>query len=335
MNLQIYGINYKSADIFIREKYYLNSDKADSVLLKFRELSLSPLVIISTCNRTEFYFTGKESDKLSVLEKNIGYAVDKYFRKTENLSAVRHLFRVAGGLESQMLGESEILSQVKNAYYKSLNIGTTDKFFNVLFNRALKVAKDIRRTTGISAGNISFAGIVFNEIKRQSGDMDGKNFLLIGTGVLAETVLSYFSKNKIKLKIVSGKNYDKAAKLAEMFETEVICFDKLKSAIGSADVIVTATNAPHFLVGKNDFKDIKKNCFIFDLSVPRNVNPDVKSGKIILYNLDDLKKISDRNLELRKKSVIEANNIIKNEMAELAGIWRAESESEQGRRLWH
>ncbi|MBI5573332.1 MAG: glutamyl-tRNA reductase [Elusimicrobia bacterium] len=330
MNLQIYGINYKNTDIETMEKYHLDNDAVDTILIETKNSGVSPFVIVSTCNRTEFYFS--ENKKIQNL---IRYEASKHFRKIEGFSAIRHLFRLASGLESQILGESEILSQVKDAYYRSLNFGLTDRFFNILFNRVLKVAKEVRRTTKISSGNISFASIVFNNAKRILGDIDGKSFLLLGTGTLAETILNYFSRNKIKLKIISGKNYDKATKLAELFETEVICFDKLKSAVDSADVIITATNAPHFLLRKEDFCGRKNNCLMFDLSVPRNVSPDVKSSKIILYNLDDLKKISDKNLELREKSVSEAEKIIENEIEELAGIWKEKSESAQDRRLWH
>lgn len=330
MRLQIYGINYKNTDIETREKYHLDNDTVDTILLKTRNSALSPLVIVSTCNRTEFYFS--KNEKMGDL---IRHRITEHFHKIEGFFAVRHLFRLASGLESQLLGESEILSQVKDAYYRSLNLGLTDKFFNVLFNRVLKVAKNVRRETGISSGNISFASIVFNETKRQLGNIDGKNFLLLGTGILAGTILNYFSGNKIKLKIISGRNSGKAAKLAKLFETEVIYFDKLKSAADSADVIITATNAPHFLVGKNDFSEKKKNHLIFDLSVPRNVNPDVKSEKTILYNLDNVRKISDENLQLRKNAVSKAENIIENEMAELEKIWLTESESEQDPHLWH
>ncbi|MFA5780314.1 MAG: glutamyl-tRNA reductase [Elusimicrobiota bacterium] len=330
MNLHLYGINYKNTDIETREKYHLDNDAVDTILLETKNSGVSPFVIVSTCNRTEFYFSENKN-----AQNLIKYKTTKHFRKIEGFLAVRHLFRLASGLESQILGESEILSQVKDAYYRSLNFGLTDRFFNILFNRVLKAAKEVRKTTKVSSGNISFASIVFNNAKRLLGDIDGKSFLLIGTGTLAETILNYFSRNKIKLKIISGKNYEKATKLAGIFETEVICFDKLKSAVDSADVIITATNAPHFVVEKNDLSENSKNCLIFDLSVPRNVNPDVKSSKIILYNLDDLKKISDKNLELREKSVIAAEKIIENEIEELAGIWKEKSESAQDRRLWH
>ncbi|MDO8735409.1 MAG: glutamyl-tRNA reductase [Elusimicrobiota bacterium] len=330
MNLQIYGINYKNTDIETREKYYLGGDNVSSVLFDFKRANILPSVIVSTCNRTEFYFSGNIK-----MPNLIYHKITEHFHKIEGFPAVRHLFRLTSGLESQILGENEILSQVKNAYYRSLNFGLTDKFFNQIFNHTLKTAKEVRRTTKISSGNISFASIVFNKTKHILNNIDGKNFLMLGTGTLAETILNYFSRNKIKLKIISGKNYDKATKLAELFETEVICFDKLKSAVDSADVIITATNAPHFVVKKNDLSEKRKNCLIFDLSVPRNVNPDVKSSKIILYNLDDLKKISDKNLELRKNSVSEAEKIIDGEIEKLNEIWKRNSELEQGLHLWH
>jgi len=335
MNFCIYGINYKSVDIASRERYFISNDVSDGILAKFKELSVLPIVILSTCNRTEFYFSENSDNFVDVLKSSSHYMIDMKFEKKEKLAAIKHLFKVTSGLESQILGENEILSQVKNAYYKSLNLGLTNKFFNLLFNRALKVGKDVRSKTKISCGNLSFASIVFNKIKRLFGNINNKNILLVGAGVISETILNYFSKNEIKLKIVSGKHYEKAVNLANIFNTEVIYFDKLKSAITTSDIIIVATSAPHFLINKNCIIKDGKTRIIFDLSVPRNVDPNIKDNKTILYNIDNLKEISDSNLQIRKNAVTEAEKIIEGQIEEINKIWKRELELEQGHHHWH
>lgn len=320
MELMAYGINYKTTDIIVREKYHLNNEKINIILSRAKQSGVSPFVVLSTCNRTEFY-SSKDIEKDNMcFEDLVGYRIDN-FNIIKGLNAIKHLFRVASGLESQVIGEDEILSQIKIAYYKSLSFGLTDKFFNILFNQVLKVARKVRRETQISSGQLSFANIVYTRIRQIFGDnVKNKKFVLIGTGEIAESILNYFSKNEINLKIISGRNYDKALNLARIYKTEVFKFDRLDSVVNDADIIIVATSAPHFLLKRENIRGQKKR-IVFDLSVPRNASPDVASEKVILYNLDDLKKKSDENLYLRKKTIPKAEGIIKDEIKEFVEIW--------------
>lgn len=337
MNLQSYGMNYKSANVSIREKYCINDYTREQILLKFKDMSVLPFVVLSTCNRTEFYYSIETNKVVDILGYYFNYVIDSNFQKVENVHALRHLFRVACGLESQVLGENEILSQIKIAYYKSLSLGLTDKFFNILFNHVLKVARKVRKETQISSGQLSFASIVYTRIKQVLGnDMNGKRVVLIGTGEIAESTLNYFSKNMITLKIISGRNYDKALNLARIYKTEVFRFDRFDSVVNDADIIIVATSAPHFLLRKENLNN-QKIRIVFDLSVPRNISPDIAGEKVILYNLDDLKKTSDQNLLLRQKAIPETEKIIEDGIKEFVEIWlnRKKSDSGQGHHFLH
>ncbi len=333
MVLTIYSVNFKTADIVIREKYYLCSEKIDCVLLRAKQLGILPFVVLSTCNRTEFYC----SEFLKIpLKQLVDYPTEDLM-KINGIDAIRHLFRLTSGLESQIIGENEIIGQVKKAYYKTLNLGLTDKFFNLLFNYALRIGKKVRTETKISVGNVSFASIVYKKIKEILGNqISKKNFVLLGTGEIAQSVLKYFSKHNINLKIVSGRNFDKALILARMYNAEVFKFEQLEFILNNADIIIVATSAPHYLLKRENMRN-NKNIIVFDLSVPRNVSPDIVNEKVILYNLDDLKKIRDENFTLRKKSIPEAEKIIEDGIREFLELWetRKKLELEQDHQSLH
>ena len=318
MDFYTCGINYKSVDIILREKYSLPESISDEILKKLKRMSILPIVILSTCNRTEFYFSEKSKKFVEVL-KDFNYILDENFEKKGGVRAVEHLMRVASGLESQILGETEILLQVKRAYYKSLNLGLTNKIFNLIFNKTLRTAKDVRSKTKISYGNISFASIIFKKIKDLFGCAINKNILLLGTGSIAESVLNYFNKNEIKLKIVSGRYYEKAVQLANKLKdgVEVYHFHELPRLIMTADIIIVATSAPHFLITKENITKDERTRIIFDLAVPRNVDPDIKDENTIIYNIDDIKEISDKGFQIRKNSAVEAEKIIESQIEEI------------------
>lgn len=307
MNLVVYGIDYKIADIKLRETYYLNTANTISLLSKLNKNGIRPAVIISTCNRTEFY-----------LESKNDFLFRDNFRRTSGVDALRHLMRLACGLESQILGETEILSQIKHAYHLSLKNGMTNAYFNKIFQNAIRVGKLVRSVTDISKGNISFGSIVFSKAKEFFIDLDGVHVFIIGTGEMAKKTLRYFYEAKSKVQIVSGKNYEKGLLLASKFNISVIKFNTFKSIISSADIIITATSSPHILIEKCDLADVKKPLLIFDLSVPRNVNNNVTENNFVhLYDIDDLKKISDNSINIRINAIPKVESIIENEINKL------------------
>ncbi|OGS32665.1 MAG: glutamyl-tRNA reductase [Elusimicrobia bacterium RIFOXYC2_FULL_34_12] len=306
MNLEIYGINYKFCDIKVREKHYIDARERYLLLDKYKYSGFIPSVIVSTCNRTEYYF-----DKRNNIYENIG------FENLSGIDAIRHLFRLTSGIESQIIGEPEILSQVKQAYYNSAELGMTNGFFNKIFLNAIKLGKHVRSQTGISEGNISFASIIFNKSREFFKDISNKNIFILGTGEMTKKILKYFSSVRTNMQIVSGKNYDKAILLASECKVLINKFSEFKNIINTADIIITATSSPHILISEIDLIYVKRPLLIFDLSVPRNVDEGIKNGYVYLYNIDDLKKISENNLNERIKYIPVIKEIIENEINKL------------------
>ncbi|OGS43438.1 MAG: glutamyl-tRNA reductase [Elusimicrobia bacterium RIFOXYD2_FULL_34_15] len=306
MNLEIYGVNYKFCDIKTREKHCINTNEQYLLFDKLKHSGFVPSVIISTCNRTEYYFDKKNN----IYENNS-------FKNLSGIDAIRHLFRLASGIESQIIGESEILSQIKQAYYNSIKLGMTNSFFNKIFQNAIKVGKYVRNETSISDGNISFASIIFNKSKEYFKDISNKNIFILGTGEMAKKMLKYFSAVQANVSVVSGKNYNRAALLASEYKVLINGFNEFKDSINIADIIITATASPHILISDTDLVYIKKPLLIFDLSVPRNVEKRTNNELVHLYNVDDLRQTSEYNLSERVKYIPVVEKIIENEINKL------------------
>lgn len=327
MNLAVFGISHKTASVDIREKYSFSKKQMVDFLIKLSKIDLiDETVLLSTCNRTEIYFVADllyEVKKIFCEELKIKSDDLKYFYFFENKYAVEHLFCVSSGLDSQILGENQILSQVKQAYYQAKELNTTGKYLNKLFHKAIQVGKLVRQKTEISKGNISFASVSLKLLRSIYGSLNNKKILFIGTGKIVELLVKHFLDSDINCIFVANKNYDKAVELANMVSGKAVRFDKLKDELKDADIVISATSSPHLILKKDMVEEIMKShkahLCIVDLAIPRDVAPEVKDIKnVTLFNLDDLNLIIEENY---KKRILEAQKAQEIVESEVEKIW--------------
>jgi glutamyl-tRNA reductase len=262
----------------------------------FKEFSLDKSVahvLLSTCNRVELYW-GEGS-------------------VPENMS--RHLFRVAAGLESSLLGERAIQGQIKQAYSQAQESYRLSSGLNRLFQSAMHVGKRVRTETKIAEGAVSHSQVTANILKGLNIDLNQKVICIIGMNKLTEDILKYLSSRGATNVFLSNRNFEKAQQLASEYDASAVTFEKKQALLDVADVVISATSAPHLIVKEKDVaKD--KELVIFDLAFPRDVAEEIGKYPLVkLYNLEDIERFAKRNLSVRTNEVERAEEIIEEELA--------------------
>lgn len=325
MNFLILGLNHKSAPLQIREKV---SFRPADIFNGLRFLQGYPYIkeslILSTCNRVELYALSENKEEglkslkefLYIYHELKRLSLDEYFYVYENQEAIRHLFRVVSSLDSMMVGENQILYQVKQAYLSAQNCGSTGKFLSSIFQETLRVGKRIRTETNISKGVVSISSAAVELAKKILKDLSGKKILIIGAGKIGELTTKALADRGIELILVANRTYEKAIKLAKVFQGKAIQFSEINKILCEVDIVISSTSAPHYILRKKDIIPIinkRKDKFLFliDLGVPRNIEQSISEiDNVYLYNIDDLHKISETNLQERLKEAYKAEEII-------------------------
>jgi len=321
MDIFVLGTNYKRADVEIREKLII-SDEIFQRLYKIDEIR--ELVFLSTCNRVEFYGVSDEPDNaveklltnLSTLSGISKSKLKKHLYIYKGREAIKHIFRVTSSLDSMVIGEPQIVKQVKEAFEKGKKLGTTGLVLDRLKNKAINVSKNVRTSTGISKRAVSISYVAVELAKKIFDTLEDKSVLLIGAGEMAELAARHLVSKKVKHIFISNRTYEKAVQLSNEFGGSTIRFEKLKDFLPEVDIVIVSTGAKEPILNKEDFKrTLKKRkgkpIFVIDISVPRNVADDVNElSDVYLYNIDDLKEIAERNLESRKLAAETAELII-------------------------
>ncbi len=327
MNLSLIGISHKTAPLQIREKFAFSKKQLREALSKLLENeSIDEAVIISTCNRTEIYACVNDMELGTVelrnfllnyhhLEENRN---SRYLYFLKDREVIKHLFRVASGLDSQVIGENQILGQVKSAYLQAKEMGTTNGQFNRLFQKASAVGKLVRTKTRISQGNLSIGKVALKMLEEFWQRLTGKKILIIGTGKIGELVARYLKDKGASGVFIANRTYENACLLASKVGGKAVRFNRLKEELREADIVITATASPHLIIKKEMISEImelrKKTLVIMDLALPRDVNPEVNNvSNVILYNLDDLNSIIESNYKERKEEAKRAEKIVEEE----------------------
>ncbi|HLQ99134.1 MAG TPA: glutamyl-tRNA reductase [Sphingobacterium sp.] len=315
------GLNYQKADIEIRGKFSLQNNAKESLLKQGKDEGISPLLVISTCNRTEVYGWAKYPDQLvSLLVKHTG-GTETEFQKVgyiyrEN-EAIRHIFRVATGLDSQILGDFEITGQFKQSFALSKKFGLIDNYFERLFNSAIRANKRIKNETEISSGatSVAFASVhyILNKIK----NISDKKVLLYGVGKLGRNTCENLVKHTAKHHVtVINRTKEKAEEISGKFNIIVKEHKDLTQEIKESDILIVATGAPIPTINKANL-NLHKPLLILDLSIPRNVKPNVLDMEgVELIHLDQLSQITNKTLKKREEHIPKAEEIIKEEKKE-------------------
>ncbi len=316
-SLQFYvvGLNYKKADAEIRGRFSLTDQSKINLLDQARLEGIPSLIAISTCNRTELYgFAEHPFQLISLLCKNSNGTVEDFQQVAyvhKNHEAVAHLFKVGTGMDSQILGDFEIISQVKTGFISAREKGLTNNYFERLVNSVIQASKRIKNETEISSGatSVSFASVQY--ILKNVADIQQKNILLFGTGKIGrntcENLVKHTKNNQITL---INRTKDKAQKIAGKVNLIVKDYADLQAEIQSADVFIVATGAQNPTIDK-ELLNLKKPLLILDLSIPKNVNDNVlEVPGVQLVHLDQLSQMTDDTLEKRKQYVPQAMQII-------------------------
>jgi len=327
--IAICGLSHRTAPVEVREKLAL---PAPSLPAALTELTLHTGVreglILSTCNRVELALTLEDSANLNealscFLEKQSSLslsALDPYLYKLEGRDAVRHLFRVASSLDSMVVGEPQILGQLKDAYSLAKEMGTINSHLEHLVTRAFHVAKRVRSETeiGESAVSVSYAAV---ELAREIfGNLAGSKVMLIGAGKMSELAARHLRNTGARQIYVTNRTYDRAVELARLFEGWMIDYSTFRQTLPSVDIIITSTGAREPILTREDMRTVmkarrNKPVFIVDIAVPRNVEPAVNEiDNVFLYDIDDLQKVVERNLRGRAEAAEKASRIIEEEI---------------------
>ena len=324
------GINYRTAPVEARERFALTSDEAGKLMRALQRAGAPEALTVSTCNRSEFYLAGLPIPQLkrildSALSQFSGANVSAYWMELENRAAMSHLFRVASGLDSMLLGETEVLGQVKEAFQRARKIGAAGIFFNEVFNRALHAAKRVRSETAVGVGTVSLASIARGTLQRDLGDLSEKRVLLIGTGEIGEQVARCFVSGGAGRLTILSRTLARAERLAAEVGGEAADISQKCALFAASDGIVCASAAPYYLVRRGEAEASLRSrpVSMVDLSHPRNIDPEIREMENVrLYAMDDLRAEIDRNLERRRQELPAAEAIVQQETAQLSR-WHA------------
>ncbi|WP_291115132.1 glutamyl-tRNA reductase [Flavobacterium sp. UBA6135] len=309
------GLSYKKADAETRGKFSLDAKAKTNILLQAKLEGIDSLIVTSTCNRTEIYGFAQHPFQLIKLmcENSIG-TVEEFQRVAyvyKNQEAISHMFRVGTGLDSQILGDFEIISQIKNSFVESKSLGLTNSFMERLVNAVIQASKRIKNETEISSGATSVAFASVQYIINNVEGISQKNILLFGTGKIGRNTCENLVKHTKNDHIVLiNRTKDKAEKIAGKFNLIVKDYTELQLEIQKADVLIVATGAQNPTIDK-DILNLKKPLLILDLSIPKNVDENVKSlENVSLVHMDYLSQLTDDTLEKRKLHIPAAETII-------------------------
>jgi len=323
------GVSHKTAPIDLRERLSLTEGSAVSAL---RELTASAGIheaaAISTCNRTELYLivsdpVEAESIALGVLTRQADIRPTELFGHLYSLragGAARHLLRVTAGLDSMIVGEAEIQGQVKRAYELALVEGGTGPILNRLFRGALAAGGRAREETGISQKGVSIPSVAVELARRALGDLSSRKVLTIGAGETAELVARALVARGVQTVFVANRHYDRAIGLAQRFGGIAVRFEDLPEQLGSADIVVSATNSPHHVVERDALAQVMagrpdKPLLAIDLAVPRDIEPACREVPgVSLHDIDDVQQIAERNASGREAEAKRAELIIEAEL---------------------
>ncbi len=323
------SFNYEKTPIKVREKLTFVDEEIDLAMEQLRkEEGVLETVLFSTCNRTEMYIVVDDVDAgrrgLSEFISTWFHVERAYFERyiliKENEEAIEHIFRLTSGLESMVIGETQILGQVRNAFLRAQKVGMTDATFNELFKRAITFAKRAHQNTEISAHAVSISYAAVELAKKIYGELSSKKVVVIGAGEMAQLAIRHLQSSGVRNIQIVNRTFSHASQIAEIFHIEAIPFDRMNECIKDADICISSTGAPGPILTKNQLDPLIKKrkgnpLFILDIAVPRDIEGAVRNiDGVFLYDVDDLQHIVDHNLEARKEAAIEIEKLIIEEL---------------------
>ena len=327
MAINVLGVNHKSAPINIREKLVFDKDSIPRALSDLKKIEgVNEVVLISTCNRTEIY-TENSSDNTKIIQwlnnnQNMTKDCKPFTYSYYEEKAVKHLFNVASGVDSMVIGENEILGQVKEAFKIADQNRCLTSSLKRLFEFSFSVAKEVRTTTDIGSNPVSFMFTSMTLIKKIFDDIASKKALVVGSGYMIKLAIKYLHANNLRNITLTNRNYEKGSKVAKENDCNYSRLQYLPNIIPSHDIIISCTSSSIPIIGKGMMEscvntDNAKPYVIIDLGVPRDVESEISNlENVYLYSVDDLGKVIENNYKIREQAVNEAEKIIKFKLLE-------------------
>lgn len=324
MSIVLMGLNHKSAPVEVRERVSLSRPQIVKYADIIRSLdSYSGCAILSTCNRTEFYCNSETPEVAiaqvrALIARRSGISadeLDQYLYIQSERAAVEHLFKVAAGLDSMVLGESQIQGQVQDAYEIALSENLSDNIINTLFMSALTVGKRVRTETQIDRQAVSISSAAVAMAQAFFGTLEGKTVLVLGAGETSELTSRHLVSNGISSIMVANRTYERAQWLAGEIGGEAIRVEQMADYMKEADIIISSTASPVYFLEKKDLAPHipyrEKPLLLIDIAVPRDIDPEVKElDYVTLYDIDDLQAAVTKNIAMREKEAISARAIV-------------------------
>lgn len=321
MNIGVVGVNHNLAPINVREAVSFTDTKKIEAINILLDREIDEIVILSTCNRSEIYISGEniqqKVDEVANFYKDyFGVKdIEQYLFKKTNLEAIQHLFDVTAGLDSLVVGEDQILGQVKDAHEFCMKLGATKKVFNKLFRDAVTTSKEIKTITKISQQPLSISYIGVKLLKEKMGTLKGKNALIVGLGKMNLLTLNHLEEENVKNIYIANRNIEKTKEIENKFDNIIpIEYSDRHKIIQekSIDIVISATSSPHLVIKYDDMPKLDKKIYIMDIALPRDIDTKLKELNYVeLYDIDDLKEIHDKNDIKRNELAQKAQEIIK------------------------
>lgn len=337
-NIIVIGINHRSATIELREKVSFSQTQIKDRAEELKNLEgVSGIIVLSTCNRTEVYFSTnyKNTGVTSVLDficLSSGSDIDclrKHIYIKENEQAVHHLMKVASGLDSMILGESQILGQIENLYNCARDCKLSDNVLNTLFQKAISTGKRVRTHTSIDRNALSVGSVAVIYAKKIFGCLKNKKVLVLGAGETGELTIRHLVANGVRTVIVANRTYENACKIAREFSGKAIRFNEFTDYLKEADIVIGCTAAPHNVVNYEDVLPIMKErkgrpLLFIDIAVPRDIQPEVANiENVSLCDIDSFQSEINNNKAIREMEAHKAEKLINEEVEEYMKWWDA------------
>jgi len=329
MKIIVVGLNHKTADVDVREKLAFNSEKLEQGLLRIRQLpGIDEAIVLSTCNRVEIYSNVKDPEKafdaiktfLSDFHGLDSAALQRSLYLHQDRDAVKHVFRVGSSLDSMVVGEPQILGQLKDAFEFALEKKTTGILLNRLMKKTISVAKRVRTDTKIAENAVSISFAAVELARKIFTDLSEKSFMLLGAGEMAELAAKHMMSFGVKSVTVANRTFERGCELAAEFNGRAIKFDDFLKELVHSDIVICSTGALTYVLHKEEMQRVMKErrqrpVFIIDISVPRNIDPGINDlDNVFLYDVDDLQGVVETNVMERKKEARKAEDIIAEEI---------------------
>lgn len=331
MELVCLGLNHRTAPVEVRERFAVAATKLGEAAREIAAIEgVDEGVVISTCNRTEFYFvTGEAAGTLNRVERNLVLRhhleddVREHFYRMEKGAAAEHLCRVVSGLDSMVLGETEIFGQVKRAYKAALEAGTTGGVLNRLFQKSFGIGKKVRTETSIQEGATSIGNVAVELAEKIFGHLKNSEVMILGAGEMSRVTAQSLVSRGARGIFVTNRSFDRAVDLAKETGGSAVRFDEWQKVLERVDVVISSTGAPHAIIHRDEVEKVRRArkfrpLFFIDIAVPRDIDPGVgEIEEVYLYDIDTLEQLAEEARTRRELQIEECERIIDSELTKM------------------